>query len=68
MQAGYETDHPVDRFVHARLQELKLLPAKEASKELLLRRLSFDLTGLPPTSEEIDAFVRDASPNAYESK
>ncbi len=68
MQPGFETDHPIDRFVHARLQDINVRPAKEAPKELLLRRLSLDLTGLPPTLEEMDAFVNDASPDAYEKQ
>jgi hypothetical protein len=57
----------IDKFVLRRLITEGLHPSKEASKEKLIRRLSFDLRGLPPSLEEIDAFVEDDSPNAYES-
>ena len=57
---------PIDKFILARLEKEGLPPSKEASKETLIRRLSFDLTGLPPTLEEIQAFVDDQSPDAYE--
>lgn len=56
----------IDRFILARLEAEGLSPAKEAGREKLIRRLSFDLTGLPPTLEEIDAFLNDSSPRAYE--
>ena len=58
--------NPIDRFVRQKLDQEKLLPAPEASKELLLRRVSLDLTGLPPTVEEIDNFSKDNSTGAYE--
>ncbi|MFO1448754.1 MAG: DUF1553 domain-containing protein [Opitutaceae bacterium] len=57
---------PIDTFVRARLVKEGLQPAPEASHERLLRRITFDLTGLPPTPAEIDAFVADTSPQAYE--
>lgn len=57
----------VDHFVLARLQKAKLSPSPEASREHLIRRLCFDLTGLPPTPEEVDAFVNDTSGGAYET-
>lgn len=57
---------PIDAFVLARLEAVGLAPAPRAEKSALLRRVYYDLIGLPPTVEEIDAFVRDASPNAYE--
>jgi hypothetical protein len=60
--------NPIDNFVAQKLQQEKMQPAKEADKALLLRRLSLDLTGLPPTPEELDAFAKDASPNAYEKQ
>lgn len=56
----------IDHFVLARLEYENLPPSPEADKETLLRRLSFDLTGLPPSLEEIDAFLADTSPDAYE--
>jgi len=58
----------IDQFVLKKLEEQRLKPSKEANKELLLRRLTFDLTGLPPTIEEIDAFLADNSKNAYEKQ
>src|SRR5262249_46086345 len=57
---------PVDAFIRARLEKEGLKPAPEADRVTLLRRLALDLTGLPPTPEEIDAFVNDRSPDAYE--
>jgi Protein of unknown function (DUF1553)/Protein of unknown function (DUF1549)/Planctomycete cytochrome C len=60
--------NPIDRFVLARLQKKGLSPSPEADKETLLRRLSLDLTGLPPTIPEIDAFLADKSPDAYEKQ
>lgn len=56
----------IDRFVLARLEKEGLAPSPEAIKETLLRRVSLDLTGLPPTVAEIDAFLKDKGPNAYE--
>jgi hypothetical protein len=56
----------IDRFVLARLEAEKLKPSQPAEKSILLRRVSLDLTGLPPTSAEMEGFLRDKSPNAYE--
>src|SRR5687767_10950044 len=56
----------IDRFVLARLEKEKLTPSADAAKATLLRRVSLDLTGLPPSPEELDAFLADASPDAYE--
>ncbi len=56
----------IDRFVLAKLDEKGLKPAPEADRATLLRRVSLDLTGLPPTPVEVDAFLADRSPNAYE--
>jgi hypothetical protein len=58
--------NPIDNFILARLQMEGLKPSPEADKRILIRRLSFDLTGLPPTPEEAQAFVADKNPNAYE--
>ncbi len=58
---------PIDRFIFDRLEKEGLQPAEEASKTALIRRVTFDLTGLPPTLEEIDDFLADDSPNAYET-
>ncbi len=58
--------NPIDRFVLARLDAEGRKPAHEAGKEKLLRRVTFDLTGLPPTIAEIDAFLADSSPGAYD--
>ena len=57
---------PIDAFILERLRAAKLEPLGMASKQTLVRRLSFDLTGLPPTPGEVDAFVSDPSPDAYE--
>jgi hypothetical protein len=58
--------NPIDYFVLARLEKEGLRPSVEAERPVLLRRVSLDLTGLPPTLEEVEAFVADRSPNAYE--
>ena len=58
---------PLDHFVLARLENEGLAFASEASREKLIRRLSFDLTGLPPTIAEIDTFLADETPQAYEN-
>jgi hypothetical protein len=60
--------NPIDAFIGAKLAEKKITPSAEAPKEKLLRRLSLDLTGLPPTPEELAAFLADQSPNAYEKQ
>jgi hypothetical protein len=57
---------PIDAFVIARLREKGLHPAPEADRRTLIRRLSFDLTGLPPTPEDVEAFLADRSADAYE--
>jgi Protein of unknown function (DUF1549)/Protein of unknown function (DUF1553)/Planctomycete cytochrome C len=59
---------PTDRFILARLEKEGLEPAPEADKAALLRRVSLDLTGLPPTPEEEAAYLADSSPGAYEKQ
>ena len=56
---------PIDPFILARLEERGLNPAASADQRTLLRRATFDLTGLPPTPSEIDAFLADDSPTAF---
>jgi len=58
--------NPVDQFIARKLEEKSLTPSPEASRETLIRRATFDLTGLPPTLAEIDNFLKDQSPNAWE--
>ncbi len=66
-QAGWARN-PIDQFIAARLEREGLRPSPEADKVTLLRRVTYDLTGLPPTPAEIDAFVADRSPDAYERR
>ncbi|MCB1125465.1 MAG: PSD1 domain-containing protein [Verrucomicrobiae bacterium] len=58
--------NPIDRFVRAQLEHEQLSPAPEASPAALIRRASLDLTGLPPTVEEVDAYLADGSEQAYD--
>ena len=58
--------NPIDSFILARLDQEQLKPSSEADKETLLRRVTFDLTGLPPTLAEMDAFLEDRLPGAYQ--
>jgi Protein of unknown function (DUF1553)/Protein of unknown function (DUF1549)/Planctomycete cytochrome C len=58
--------NPIDNFIQARLAHDGLTPSPEADRRTLIRRVSLDLTGLPPAPREIDAFVNDKSPDAYE--
>ncbi len=60
--------NPIDNFISRKLETEKLQPSVQAGKEILLRRLSLDLTGLPPTLAEINTFLKDGSPNAYEKQ
>jgi cytochrome c553 len=59
--------HPIDRFIVAKLRSVGLAPAAPANRRALLRRVTFDLTGLPPTPEEVDAFLKDTSAAAWET-
>src|SRR5262245_56428993 len=56
--------NPIDNFILYRLQQEKVSPSKEADRVTLIRRLAFDLTGLPPTPDEVRAFLEDDSPEA----
>ena len=60
------SQHPIDSFLYRRLQQAGLQPADAADRYALVRRLSLDLTGLPPTLDEVDQFVQDDDPRAYE--
>ncbi len=59
--------NPIDSFVLSRLESEGLKPSVEASRSVLIRRVSLDLIGLPPTPEDVAAFVSDSSPGAYEA-
>jgi len=63
---GGEDAHPIDRFISARLARAGLALSPEADRRTLLRRLTFDLTGLPPTPREVSAFLNDKAPGAFE--
>src|SRR5262249_42225171 len=58
--------NPIDAFVLARLEGAQVLPSEEAERATLIRRLHLDLLGLPPTPQEVDAFVKDARSDAYD--
>ncbi|NQV26133.1 MAG: DUF1553 domain-containing protein [Rhodopirellula sp.] len=62
----WRTNNPIDQFVNARLAAARLTPENRASKETLIRRVTLDLTGLPATIKEIDAFLADDSDQAFE--
>ncbi|MEZ6122133.1 MAG: PSD1 and planctomycete cytochrome C domain-containing protein [Planctomycetaceae bacterium] len=64
--SGWKTQTPIDQFIHTRLQQENLAPEETAAREVLIRRVTLDLTGLPPTLSEIDAFLTDDSPQAFE--
>lgn len=63
--AGW-SEHPIDRFIGAELAEKKLDPNPPATRRILIRRVTYDLTGLPPTPADVEAFEADRSPDAYE--
>ena len=58
---------PIDKFVLAKMQEAGIKPSVQADRRTLIRRATYDLTGLPPTPEEVEAFVNDKSPHAWEN-
>ena len=58
--------NPIDNFIQARLAREQLTPSPEADRRTLIRRVTLDLTGIPPTPQEAAAFIADASPDAYE--
>jgi hypothetical protein len=60
--------NPIDQFILARLEREDLKPSAEADRVSLLRRVTYDLTGLPPTPADVDAFLADRSPDAYEKR
>ena len=60
------TENPIDAFVDVKRTEAGLTPSAEADKRTLIRRLSFDLLGLPPTTDEVNTFLNDASDHSYE--
>ena len=62
---GQGSQQELDRFVFARLGQAGLQPNAQADRRTLIRRATFDLTGLPPTGEEVETFVRDTSPDAF---
>ena len=64
--SGHDTPNPIDAFVLAKLKEKGLAPAPKADKRTLLRRTYYDLIGLPPTPEQLDHFLKDPCPEAYE--
>ncbi len=59
------SNHPIDRFIHAKRSALGLRPVAQADKRTLLRRVTFDLIGLPPTPDEVESFLKDESPDAF---
>jgi hypothetical protein len=64
--AGWTIHNPIDNFVLRKLEQDGLAPAAPADRATLIRRVTLDLTGIGPTPDEVDAFVADRSPNAYE--
>jgi hypothetical protein len=64
--SGLTIRNPIDAFVHEKWQAAGVRPVAHADKRTLIRRVTFDLTGLPPTAEEVEAFVADNSPAAFE--
>ncbi|NAS11373.1 DUF1553 domain-containing protein [Flavobacteriaceae bacterium R33] len=65
-EPSWSSNNAIDQFVQSRLKEQGFQPSAEAEKERLLRRVYMDLTGLPPTIDELDSFLEDKTPEAYE--
>src|SRR5207245_3671093 len=61
-----KSKNPIDAFIHAKLEEKHLTPSAEADRRTLIRRVTYDLTGLPPTPEDVTAFVSGMYERAYE--
>src|SRR5262249_36972747 len=57
--------NPIDNFILSKLEETGLRPLKPAARRILIRRATYDLTGLPPTAEQIESFEKDTSPDAF---
>ncbi|MEY4627802.1 MAG: hypothetical protein RLZZ595_128, partial [Bacteroidota bacterium] len=68
VDADWNPKNPIDHFIFKKMDEAGFSPNEEADKQILLKRLSMDLTGLPPTVEEQERFLNDPSPNAYEKE
>ena len=66
IKTNWEVKNEIDQFVYSKLIENELSPSEQATKEQLLRRVTIDLTGMVPTTEELNAFLNDKSLNAYE--
>lgn len=66
LHASHQPANPIDAFIMARLEAARMAPAPPADKRTLLRRLYYDVIGLPPTAEQIESFVADSSPDAWE--
>ena len=66
LDSGADAAHPIDQLVNSRLREAGLTPSPEADRFTLIKRLYYDLLGLPPTPEEVDQFINDTTPQAYE--
>jgi mono/diheme cytochrome c family protein len=67
LKSGPAVRNSIDAFVRARLEQENIVPSPEADRPTLIRRLSFDLLGLPPKPDDVEAFVNDSNPRAYEA-
>jgi hypothetical protein len=66
VRCGSWIRNPIDAFILSGLETIEVDPSPEADRVALIRRVTFDLTGLPPTTEEVEAFLIDHRPDAYE--